>query len=947
MLLGNYFTNIDNSKKKIFFSGISFNSKDIKKDNIFFAIKGNNFDGNKFISIAIKKGSKIIISEKRITNPQKDILFIHTKNIRKLLAEIAFKIYKNKPNNLIAVTGTNGKSSVSDFYFQLLKLNKIKVASIGTLGVKSKNIRRNLQNTTIDPIRMGQILSKLKSQKINNVIMEASSHGLTQHRLDGLKFSSGIFTNLSQDHLDYHKNFKEYFKAKLYLFENLIGKKGNVITDETLPEFKRIKKIAISRKLKLQVLNNSKNQFQILSHSYRGEKQILKIRYYNLTREINLNLIGKIQLKNILMAIIAAKNSNISLIKILNVLSQLKPIDGRLEKIGKIKNRSKVILDYAHTPDALRICLSNLKEQFPNKKIILLFGCGGNRDQNKRFKMGKIACDYSNEIYLTDDNPRFEDPRKIRDDIKKGIQDTSIKEIPDRKKAISEAIKNLNTGDILLVAGKGHEKTQDFGKKKIYFSDKKIILDCIKLKNTNLSKNFKINIIKELSKIKNKIPLVKADKARINSKEVNKNDIFFAIKGKKNDGNKYIGEAFKNKASLVVVNKVQNKFNSKRQIKVKNTLKFMTEISKIFRQNIDTNIIAITGSCGKTTLKELLGNVLGKISSVSISPKSYNNKFGVPLSLLNLKHSDEFGVLEVGMDKKGEIDNLTNIIKPNVGLITNINYAHAKNFKNIKQIALAKAEIIKNILPNGFVVLNADDSFFKLHKKIAENNNINVISFGIKTKKANVKLFNIKKVKKAFKIKVKLNDKFKYFIISNNFQSNIYNILSALSVISIYKDVLKLNEKIFLDFRSPAGRGDHSTIKIGNKKINLIDESYNSNPLSLKSALKNYDNIDTKKYRKYLLLGDMMELGSHSKKLHQSIVPLINKTNIDKVFVMGKMVREIFDNIVKVKRGRILENKSGIFELIKKDFNNNDYLMIKASNATGFNSIVNNLKGLN
>ena len=947
MLLGNYFTNIDNSKKKIFFSGISFNSKDIKKDNIFFAIKGNNFDGNKFISIAIKKGSKIIISEKRITNPQKDILFIHTKNIRKLLAEIAFKIYKNKPNNLIAVTGTNGKSSVSDFYFQLLKLNKIKVASIGTLGVKSKNIRRNLQNTTIDPIRMGQILSKLKSQKINNVIMEASSHGLTQHRLDGLKFSSGIFTNLSQDHLDYHKNFKEYFKAKQYLFENLIRKKGNVITDETLPEFKRIKKIAISRKLKLQVLNNSKNQFQILSHSYRGEKQILKIRYYNLTREINLNLIGKIQLKNILMAIIAAKNSNISLIKILNVLSQLKPIDGRLEKIGKIKNRSKVILDYAHTPDALRICLSNLKEQFPNKKIILLFGCGGNRDQNKRFKMGKIACDYSNEIYLTDDNPRFEDPRKIRDDIKKGIQDTSIKEIPDRKKAISEAIKNLNTGDILLVAGKGHEKTQDFGKKKIYFSDKKIILDCIKLKNTSLSKNFKINIIKELSKIKNKIPLVKADKVRINSKEVNKNDIFFAIKGKKNDGNKYIGEAFKNKASLVVVNKVQNKFNSKRQIKVRNTLKFMTEISKIFRQNIDTNIIAITGSCGKTTLKELLGNVLGKISSVSISPKSYNNKFGVPLSLLNLKHSDEFGVLEVGMDKKGEIDNLTNIIKPNVGLITNINYAHAKNFKNIKQIALAKAEIIKNILPNGFVVLNADDSFFKLHKKIAENNNINVISFGIKTKKANVKLFNIKKVKKAFKIKVKLNDKFKYFIISNNFQSNIYNILSALSVISIYKDVLKLNEKIFLDFRSPAGRGDHSTIKIGNKKINLIDESYNSNPLSLKSALKNYDNIDTKKYRKYLLLGDMMELGSHSKKLHQSIVPLINETNIDKVFVMGKMVREIFDNIVKVKRGRILENKSGIFELIKKDFNNNDYLMIKASNATGFNSIVNNLKGLN
>ena len=390
MLLGNYFTNIDNSKKKIFFSGISFNTKDIKKDNIFFAIKGNHFDGNKFISTAIKKGSKIIISEKRITNFQKDVLFIHTKNIRKLLAEIAFKIYKNKPNNLIAVTGTNGKSSVSDFYFQLLKLNKVKVASIGTLGVKSKNIRLNLPNTTVDPIRIGQVLSKLKSQKINNVIMEASSHGLSQHRLDGLKFSSGIFTNLSQDHLDYHKNLKEYFKSKQYLFENLIRKKGNVITDETIPEFKRIKKTAISRRLRLWALNSSKNKFQILSHSFRGEKQILKIKYNNLKSEVSLNLIGKIQLKNILMAIIAATNSNLSLIKILNVLSKLKPIDGRFEKIGKIKNNSKVILDYAHTPDALRICLSNLKEQFPNKKMILLFGCGGNRDQKKDPKWERL-----------------------------------------------------------------------------------------------------------------------------------------------------------------------------------------------------------------------------------------------------------------------------------------------------------------------------------------------------------------------------------------------------------------------------------------------------------------------------------------------------------------------------------------------------------------------------
>ena len=225
MLLGNYFHNISKDYKNFSFAGISFDTKNIKKNYVFFAIKGNNIDGNNYIPLAIKKGSKIIVTERKVKKIQNGILFIHTKNVRKLLAEISFKIYNKHPHNLIAVTGTNGKSSVADFYYQILKLNNKKVASIGTLGVKSKNLNLNLSNTTIDPIKLAQILTRLKNQKIENIIMEASSHGLKQNRLDGLKFSSGIFTNLSQDHLDYHKNLKNYLKAKLYLFEELIKKR--------------------------------------------------------------------------------------------------------------------------------------------------------------------------------------------------------------------------------------------------------------------------------------------------------------------------------------------------------------------------------------------------------------------------------------------------------------------------------------------------------------------------------------------------------------------------------------------------------------------------------------------------------------------------------------------------------------------------------------------------
>ena len=494
----------------------------------------------------------------------------------------------------------------------------------------------------------------------------------------------------------------------------------------------------------MHTLNDKKNNLELLSHNFKGEGQFLRIKLNSSIRDINLNLIGKIQLKNVLMAIIAAKYSGISLDKILNTIPKLKPVEGRFEKIGKIKNQSKVILDYAHTPDALKTCLLNLREQFPNKTITVLFGCGGNRDQNKRSKMGKIASDFADSIILTNDNPRFENPQKIRRDIKKGIKKKRIIEISNRAIAIKQAIHNLNSGDILLVAGKGHEKTQDIGNKKIFFSDRKVILNAIKNKNNNLSDNLKLNVVKEAAKIKKLSASISLKTARINSQEVTKNDIFFAIRGKKNDGNKYVAQSFNRKASLAVVNKIQNKLNKSRQIKVKNTLKFLTDISKTFRKSIDTNIIAITGSCGKTTLKELLGNVLSKISKVSISPKSYNNKFGVPLSLFNLKQNDEFGILEVGMDKKGEIDYLSKIIEPDVGVITNINYAHAKNFKNIKQIALAKSEIINNIKPYGYVVLNADDSFFQLHKKIAKENKIKVVSFGIKSQKADIKLINIK-----------------------------------------------------------------------------------------------------------------------------------------------------------------------------------------------------------
>ena len=943
MYLKDFFPNIDKKYKNLFFSGIAFNSNRVKKNYIFFAIKGNNFDGNNFIDKAIKNGAKLIISEKRIYKKKKDVLFYHTNNVRKLLSETSFKILNIKPKNIIAVTGTNGKSSIADFYYQILNLNKKKVASIGTIGVKYDNKIIPLPNTTLDPIQLGLILKKLKKKNINNIILEASSHGLKQNRLDGLLFDIGIFTNLSHDHLDYHKTFKDYLSSKLYLFRKLIKKRGEIITDAKIPQFKKIEKIGQKNRLGINLIYNKRKGIELISHKFENEKQILEISLRNKRYKFKLNLIGKIQVNNILMAMLAANKNNIKFNNIIKNANKIKSVEGRLEKIGKILNNSKVILDYAHTPEALELALINLKEQFPYSKISLVFGCGGDRDFKKRSLMGRISQKYSNKIYLTDDNPRYESPAKIRADIKKGIKKFKVYEISSRKDAIDKAIQNLETGDLLLVAGKGHEKTQDYGNKKVFFSDKEIILKSIKKKNRFLSKNLKINIINEQSG-NNISKKLKIKNISINSKTIKKDDVFFAIKGKKVNGNKFISEAFKKKASLAIVNKLNKDYFLSKQIKVKDTLNFLIECSRIYRKNLNTKIIAITGSCGKTTLKEMIGSVLNKISKTTYSPKSFNNKFGVPLSLFNIKQRDDYGVLEVGMDKKGEIDYLTKIIKPDLGIITNISYAHSKNFSNIKGISDAKAEIISNISRNGAIILNGDDNFFNYHKKIGLDKNLRVLSFGIKNKTLSTKLIKVKKVKNKFELLIRVGNKNYIFYSMNDNKSNIYNILATLTSINLFEDLSKMDKDIFLNLKSPEGRGDISKIKIKNKYINLVDESYNSNPLSLKTAIENFDKILTKKSKKYIVLGDMLELGKHSMKQHKLISRSINKSNVHKVYVHGKFIKETFKGLSKNKKAKILDKKSEIIDLIYKDLNNKDYLMIKGSNATGFHKITNILK---
>ena len=913
MLLKKLIKNLPAKKKRIFILGLSTNSKKVKRGHIFFAIRGKISNGEKYISEAIQKGAVAIVCSKNCKYTHKNIPIIKTTDTRYFLSKICAKFYKFKPKNIIAITGTNGKTSVADLFYQILSLNNIPVASIGTLGFKYKKKIFKSKLTSPDTISLHEGLEKIKKNKIDNVIIEASSHGLHQKRVEHLNLRAGIFTNFSQDHLDYHNSMSSYLNAKLHLFRNLLSSKKVIISDKSIKEFSILKNISKSKNLKLLDIANIKHK-------------LLKIK--------KLKFHSDFQLNNLSMAISAAKLCNLKENKIFSVLDKIKEVNGRLELIKTFSNNVKVFVDFAHTPDALSKTIYALKSKYRNN-ISIVFGCGGDRDFKKRPQMAKIADKYCNKIYVTDDNPRNERPEKIRSEICKNIKNSIYFNIGDRIKAIKTAIKNANTNEIILIAGKGHEVEQIYKEKIISISDKKIVKK-IKFKINRLSKKNQtfLQNKKILNEIKKNNKIQKFNGLAIDSRVVKKNNLFLTIKGKKNDGIKFIPTAIKKGAKFIISSKKLKKYKNK-ILKVDNEINFLNDFASRKRNLSSAKIIAITGSAGKTSLKNLIKNLLDNFGETLSSPKSYNNHFGVPLSLSHLNPSHKFGVFEVGMSKAGEINILTKIIKPHIGIITNIGEAHLENFKNLKGIADAKGEIIDNIQTNGTIILNRDDRYFNYLNSKAKKQKLNVVSFG----KSNLSdVYPISVFNKDLKtnLTIKLNEKILKLEIKN---LNIYNILSSLALLSVLNLNIDEIKKKLKAYEATEGRGKIHPIKRYNKKFKLVDESYNSNPISVKSAINNFNSIKKYNFKKYLLLGDMLELGKKTDHLHKDLSKVINNSDIDKVFIKGNKTLNTYKSLNKQKRGNIFQHDEDVDFTLSKIIANNDYLMIKGSNATGLNNL--------
>lgn len=458
-------------------TGLSVDSREVKEGHLFAALPGTRVHGGEFIQYALRMKAGAILTDREGAAIASDVLegsdvpVVIAEDPREALAFTAALWFEDQPEVQVAVTGTNGKTSVASFTRQLWTEMGAEAVSIGTTGIEGA-YTAPLQHTTPEPITLHRALAKIAEAGITHAAMEASSHGLAQKRIDGVRLRAAAFTNLSQDHLDYHADFEEYFGAKAGLFARVLPEDGTAVINIDDRWGPRMAEIAEDRGQDvLTVGRSSQAHLQILGQRYDATGQELRFEWAGRIQQVRMGLIGGFQAENALIAAGLCIGTGADPQEVFDTMPMLQTVRGRMQFAARRDNGAAVFVDYAHTPDALSTALRAVRPHVLGR-LIVVFGAGGDRDRGKRPLMGKAAVEHADVVFVTDDNPRSEDPDLIRNEIIRGITARGdVTEVGDRAEAILRAVDALGPGDTLLIAGKGHETGQIIGDAVLPFDD--------------------------------------------------------------------------------------------------------------------------------------------------------------------------------------------------------------------------------------------------------------------------------------------------------------------------------------------------------------------------------------------------------------------------------------------------------------------------------------------
>ncbi len=934
---------ISYSGKDADITGLTADSRKASAGFLFAALSGVKADGAAYLADAKEAGAVAAVVDEKADLPDTGLLYVKVPDPRAAFAKLAAAFYGKQPATIVAVTGTNGKTSIANFCRQLWESAGKKAASIGTLGVLSDDYSSYFSMTTPDPVTLHKELATLAEHGVSRAAIEASSHGIDQHRIDGIALAAAGFTNITRDHLDYHKTMENYLNAKLGLFDRPLTS-NHVVLNADIDEYPQIRDFCRERKLTVLDYGKKADALRIVSAQSEAHGQKLELSVFNKPYTVHLPLAGTFQAMNALCAlglVLSVMDKDESVDAYVNALSKLKGAPGRLEFIGAKANGAAVYVDYAHTPDAIETVLNALRPHTAGK-LRVVFGCGGDRDTGKRPQMGELADKLADVVYVTDDNPRSEEPAAIRAAIlsacPKGIN------IGSRALAIETAVKDCEEGDVLVIAGKGHETGQTVKGVVHPFDDREEAEKALKKADEPLW------TAEEIAEATNgragsDFPVYGVS---IDTRTLKKGDLYIAIKGERTDGHAYAKQALEQGAAGVLVSDLSDGLPIAKVIAVADTTDALKALASAARNRSGAKVVGVTGSSGKTSTKEMLKAALSAVGRTHATAGNLNNNIGLPLMLARMPKDTDFAVLEMGISHVGEMAEMTAIARPDIAIVTMIGNAHAAFFKKREDIATAKAEIFSGMGKDGIVFLNGDDSEILpvLTKEAKKAGLSDIRTFGL-IAEDDAALIHLSELNGVSNATVRIGGSTYSYDLNLPGKHQVMNSLAVVGALEALGVDMASALQSLGRLMPTAGRGARLRLPCAGGTFTLIDDAYNANPESMAAAVAVLGGLTPDgKGRRIAVLGDMLELGEKALEFHLGLKEKLEAAAVDAVFAAGENCSALFDALPDAMRGGKAPTSELLAPAVLQAVRPDDIVLVKGSFGSKMRVIIDVLKTL-
>lgn len=845
---------------------LCLDSRQIQAGDVFFACPGLVGDGRDYEQQAVALGACAIVREPLDQSTDPGVPVLELAGLSTQLGAIAHEWYgrPSEAMTVVAVTGTNGKTSSVQWIASAITNSEVPCGTIGTLGVTlpdGSNLGGVL--TTPDVLTMHRSLAAIRDAGASVVALEASSIGLEQGRLDGVMIDIAGFTNLTHDHLDYHGSMQAYQAAKQILF-SWPGLRSAVINaDDTMGRELLAAPLA-ARKVSFSMTQAGVDLLADDIHTG-ADGQVFNLVTAHGTAQILTRLLGEHNVANLLLVAGVLQEIGWPVPKVARIMATLVSVPGRLQIVDPVSGLGRhtsiplVVVDYAHTTDALERALEALREvaNVRGGRLLCVFGCGGNRDTAKRPLMGEAAARLADEVVLTTDNPRNEDPHQIIADILAGMPAQPRVE-PDRAQAILSSIWGAEPGDIVLLAGKGHETYQEVGAERRPFDDREWARAALSwLRGPNLSTD---------------------------SRTLSTGDVFLALQGDNFDGHRYLEQVQKAGASAAIVAQRQNEVKLP-QIVLGDTRQALHQLAYAWRERFTLPLIAVTGSNGKTTTKEMVASILrawlGE-EQVLATLGNLNNDLGVPLSILRLRSVHQAAVLELGMNHPGEISVLAAMAQPTIALVNNAQREHQEFMHTVAAVAQENGSVLSYLPQEGVAVFPGDEEYTELWSSLSAGRK--QVRFGF-DRHHEVYADDIFAEPAHTRFTLHLGNDEGTVTLATPGVHNLRNALAAAACAQAAGAPLSAIVTGLEAFRPVSGRMQAKSLTSG---FQLIDDTYNANPDSVRAAI---DVLAQLSGRKVLVLGNMAEIGDSCTEAHAEVGTYAKERGVDELLTLGNDAR--------------------------------------------------------